>query len=250
VLKEKYKARDPHSLKLRFHTQTSGYTLTWQQPLNNIIRTTTEALSAVLGGTQSLHTNSYDEALALPTEEAAKIALRTQQIIAYETGAAEVADPLGGSYYLENLTSRIELEAYEYFDKIEKLGGMLNAVKEGYPQKEIANSAYERQQRLEGGEDVMVGVNAYREENEKPINILRIDRKPEFVQKKRLGTVMSRRNQKKVNHALNRLRSAMNNERTNLVPYIMDAVVAYATLGEIANVGKEIYGEWKEPKIL
>ncbi len=250
VMKEKYGANDLRSLKLRFHTQTSGYTLTWQQPLNNIVRTTTEALSAALGGTQSLHTNSYDEALALPTEEAAKVALRTQQIIAEETGITDVVDPLGGSYYIEDLTKRMELEAYKYFEKIDHMGGILQAVKEGYPQKEIANSSYERQGKLETGEEIMVGVNKYREENEKPINILHINRKPELVQKKRLEEVKKSRDENKLKTCLDKLRGAMSSDNVNLVPHVINAVECYATISDIINVGREVYGEWKEPKIL
>ncbi len=250
VLKDKYGAKDPRSLKLRFHTQTSGYTLSWQQPLNNIVRTSLEALSAVLGGTQSLHTNSYDEALALPTEAAAKVALRTQQIIAEETGVVDVVDPLGGSYYIENLTQRMELEAYRYFDKIDSMGGILEAIKNGYPQKEIAKSSYERQTRLESLEDVMVGVNKYKDDEEKPINILRIDRKPEMIQRKRLTSIKRARDEKKIVACLKKLRAAMASDDTNTVPYVIAAVKAYATLGEIMDVGREVYGEWKEPKIL
>ncbi len=183
VLKEKYGAKNPRSMQLKFHTQTSGYTLTWQQPLNNIVRTTIEAMAAVLGGTQSLHTNSYDEAWALPTDEAVKVALRTQQIIAEESGIADVIDPLGGSYYVERLTSEMEEAVYKYLDEIEKMGGILNAVKKGYIQKEIAETSYRKQLRIENMDDIVVGVNKYVEEDEKPINILKID---EIAEKIRL----------------------------------------------------------------
>ncbi len=250
VLKEKYGAKNNRTMLLRFHTQTSGYTLTWQQPLNNIVRTTIEAMAAVLGGTQSLHTNSYDEAWALPSEQAVKVALRTQQIIAEETGITHTIDPLGGSYYLEWLTDQMEERAYEYFDKIEKMGGMLEAVKKGYIQKEIAATSYRRQMRIENGEEVMVGVNKYKEENEKPIGILRISRKAQENQIQRLARVKSTRSEKKVEESLSRLEEAMKNPDENLMPYYIDAVEAYCTLEEISNVGRRVFGGWKEPIIV
>ena len=250
VLKEKYGAKNNRTMLLRFHTQTSGYTLTWQQPLNNIVRTTIEAMAAVLGGTQSLHTNSYDEAWALPSEQAVKVALRTQQIIAEETGITHTIDPLGGSYYLEWLTDQMEEKAYEYFDKIEKMGGMLEAVKKGYIQKEIAATSYRRQMRIENGEEVMVGVNKYKEENEKPIGILRISRKAQENQIQRLARVKSTRSEKKVEESLSRLEEAMKNPDENLMPYYIDAVEAYCTLEEISNVGRRVFGGWKEPVIV
>ncbi len=250
VMRELYGAKDERSLKLRFHAQTSGYTLTWQQPLNNIARTALEALYAVLGGAQSLHTNSYDEALALPTEAAAKVALRTQQVIAEETGIKDVADPMGGSYYLEYLTNRIELEAYRYFEKLDERGGILKAVEDGYPQREIADASYQRQRRIEAGEAVMVGVNKYQEEDEAPINILKISRKAELAQKRRLADVKRSRDEAEVSRALDRLREAMRSETANLVPHVIDAVKAYATIGEIVKVGRDVYGEWKEPRII
>ncbi len=250
VMKEKYGAKSDRSLKLRFHAQTSGYTLTWQQPLNNIARTALEALYTVLGGAQSIHTNSYDEALALPTEDAAKVALRTQQIIAEESGVLSPVDPLGGSYYVEALTKKMELQAYEYFDRIEKIGGVLEAIKKGYMQGEIADASYERQMRLENGDDVMVGVNKYREEQEKQINTLKISMRAQRTQRARIAQVKKARNESKVRLHLERLRVAMASSSENLVPYVMDAVKAYATIGEIVNVGREVYGEWKEPKII
>ena len=250
VMKEKYGAKNNRTMLLRFHTQTSGYTLTWQQPLNNIVRTTIEAMAAVLGGTQSLHTNSYDEAWALPSEQAVKVALRTQQIIAEETGITHTIDPLGGSYYLEWLTDQMEERAYEYFDKIEKMGGMLEAVKKGYIQKEIAATSYRRQMRIENGEEVMVGVNKYKEENEKPIGILRISRKAQENQIQRLARVKSTRSEKKVEESLSRLEEAMKNPDENLMPYYIDAVEAYCTLEEISNVGRRVFGGWKEPIIV
>ncbi len=250
VLKEKFGVTDPRAQMLRFHTQTSGYTLTWQQPLNNIVRTTVEAMAAVLGGTQSLHTNSYDEAMALPSEDAVKIALRTQQILAEETGIADTIDPLAGSYYMEALTNKIEEEAYRYFDKIESMGGILNAVKNGYIQREIAATSYRRQKRLESGEEIMVGVNKYVEENEKPINILKISREAEQIQIARLKKVKESRNEEKVKKTLDELKNAFRNESENIMPYLIEAAKAYATIEEISNVGREIYGGWKEPVIV
>ncbi len=250
VLKEKYGARKPRTMLLRFHTQTSGYTLTWQQPLNNIIRTTIEAMAAVLGGTQSLHTNSYDEAWALPSEQAVKIALRTQQIIAEETGIPDTADPLGGSYYVEWLTTKLEEEAYRYFDQIERMGGILEAVKKGYIQKEIASTSYRRQMRLESGEEVMVGVNRYQEKEDAPIDILRISQKAQKRQVLRNSKVKSERDEKAVIKSLNELEEAMRNEKLNTMPYILKAVENYATLEEISNVGRKVFGSWKEPVIV
>ncbi len=250
VLREKYGARKTRSLLLRFHTQTSGYTLTWQQPLNNIVRTTIEGMAAVLGGTQSLHTNSYDEAWALPSEDAVKIALRTQQIISEETGIPDVIDPLGGSYYVEWLTNKLEEEAYRYFEEIERMGGILEAVKAGYLQKEIAATSYRRQIRLEEGKEVMVGVNKNVEEGEQPISILRISKKAQKQQLDRLKEVKSDRNEKKVIEALDDLEKAMRKENENTMPYILKAVEAYATLEEISNVGRKVFGSWKEPVIV
>ncbi len=250
VLKEKYGAKKDRTLLLRFHTQTSGYTLTWQQPLNNVIRTTIEALAAVLGGTQSLHTNSYDEAWALPSEEAVKIALRTQQIIAEETGVIDTADPLGGSYYVEWLTNKMEEEAFRYFDQIEKMGGILEAVKAGYLQKEIAATSYRRQIRLEEGKEIMVGVNKHNEEGEEPINILRISKKAQKNQLDRLNEVKSSRDEEKVRKTLEDLETAMRKEDVNTMPFILRAVEEYATLEEISNVGRKVFGNWKEPVIV
>ena len=247
VLREKYGVRNERSLYLRFHTQTSGYTLTWQQPLNNIVRTTIEAMAAVLGGTQSLHTNSYDEAWALPSEQAVKVALRTQQIIAEETGIPDTIDPLGGSFYVEWLTDRMEEEAFKYFSEIEKMGGILQAVKNGYIQKEIAATSYRRQIRIEQGKEVMVGVNKYAESNEKPINILRISRRAQKSQVSKLLSVKQERDEKKVMEALSELEHALRNPEENSMPYIISAVESYATLEEISNVGRNVFGGWKEP---
>jgi methylmalonyl-CoA mutase N-terminal domain/subunit len=250
VLREKYGARKDRTLLLRFHTQTSGYSLTWQQPLNNIIRTTIEAMAAVLGGTQSLHTNSYDEAWALPSEEAVKIALRTQQIIAEETGVVDTADPLGGSYYVEWLTNKMEEEAFRYFDQIERMGGILEAVKAGYIQKEIAATSYRRQIRLEEGKEIMVGVNKHAEEGEQPINILRISEEAQKNQLKRLSETKKSRNEQEVRKTLEELEAAMRKEDVNTMPFILKAVEAYATLEEISNVGRKVFGSWKEPVIV
>ena len=250
VLKEKYGATKSRTMLMRFHTQTSGYTLTWQQPLNNIIRTTIEAMAAVLGGTQSLHTNSYDEAWALPSDEAVKVALRTQQIIAEETGIPDTIDPLGGSYYLEWLTDKMEEEAYRYFDQIERLGGILEAIKKGYLQKEIAATSYRRQTRLESGEETMVGVNKYVEKEEQPINILRISKKAQSNQIARLNQVLSSRDSKKVDKCLADLERAMENDEENLMPFFIRAVESYCTLQEISDVGRKVFGGWKEPVIV
>ena len=250
VLREKYGAKNPRSMMLKFHTQTSGYTLTWQQPLNNIIRTTIEAMAGVLGGTQSLHTNSYDEAWALPSEKAVKVALRTQQIIAEESGIADTVDPLGGSYYVEWLTDEMEKQAYSYFDRIDKAGGILKAIKTGYIQKEIANTSYRRQLRIEEGKEIMVGVNKYVEENEPPIKILRISKKAQLSQRKRLNDILASRDQEKVRRSLERLEDAMKDENINLMPYMIEAVESYATIEEISNIGRRLYGGWKEPVIV
>ncbi len=249
VMKEKYHAKNPKSMALKFHTQTSGYTLTWQQPLNNIVRTTIEAMAAVLGGTQSLHTNSYDEAWALPTDDAVKVALRTQQIIAEETGITDIIDPLGGSYYLERLTSDMEVEAYKYFSEIEKMGGILNAVKSGYIQKEIADTSYKKQLRIENNDDIIVGVNRYVDKDEKPINTLKISDIAENGQINQLREVKGKRDGNKVAESLKKLRNAMEDESINLMPYIMDCVRNYCTIEEISNIGRDIFGQWKEPKI-
>ncbi len=250
VMKEKYGAKNQRSMLLRFHTQTSGVSLTWQQPLNNIVRTTIEALAAVLGGTQSLHTNSYDEAWALPTEEAAKIALRTQQIIAEESGVADVIDPLGGSYYLEWLTNQMEEEAYRYFDKIDKLGGVLEAIKQGYIQKEIANTSYRKSQQLESKERCVVGVNKYVEKEEKPISYLKVDPTLRKKASVKLESLRRSRNRKEVQSSLEQLRRAFEDEEANSIEPMLRAVKSYATLQEIMDVGREVFGGWKEPVLV
>jgi len=248
-MRETYGAKNDRSMKLRFHSQTSGYSLTWQQPLNNIVRTSIEALAAVLGGTQSLHTNSYDEAWALPSEQAVEVALRTQQILAYETGVADVIDPLGGSYYIESLTDKMEEEAYKYFKTIEGMGGVVNSIKNGYLQREIAATAYAHQKKVESGEMKIVGVNAFVKEDEQPINVLKIDLKAERIQRKRLQEVRLKRNNSRVQKSLERLREVYSGDE-NSMEAVIEAVKNYATLEEITNVGREVFGGWKEPTIV
>jgi methylmalonyl-CoA mutase N-terminal domain/subunit len=250
VMKEKYSAKDPRSLHLRFHTQTSGASLTWQQPLNNIVRTAIEALAATLGGTQSLHTNSYDEAWALPTEESAQIALRTQQVIAEETGAADVVDPMGGSYYLEWLTRELEKGAYEYFDRIEKLGGVIGAIRSGFLQREIADTSYETQKSIEDGRSVIVGVNGYKVREKQRIETLKIDQRAQRAQRQALAKLRGERVASRVKASLEELEEALRDERANSMPALMGAVKARATLGEIMAVGRRIYGRWEEPAVL
>lgn len=246
TMKEKFKARSEESMKLRFHTQTAGVSLTAQQPHNNIIRTTIEALAAVLGGTQSLHTNSMDEAWALPTEEAVKIALRTQQIIAYETGVADVIDPLGGSYYIEHLTNKMEEEANNYFKEIEKLGGMISATEKGFIQKEIAKASYQFQQEVENKKRIIVGVNEFVEQKKENIPILKIDEKYENEQIKRVKEFKLQRNFNMVKKCLEELRQAIRNNQ-NVMPYIINCVENKVTLGEISYLLKEEYGTYSEP---
>jgi methylmalonyl-CoA mutase N-terminal domain/subunit len=250
VLKERYGAKDPKSLLLRFHTQTSGASLTWQQPLNNVVRTAIEALAATLGGTQSLHTNSYDEAWALPTEESAEVALRTQQVIAEETGVADVVDPLGGSYYLEWLTRDLEQGAYAYFDKIEKLGGVIGAIKSGYLQREIADTSYESQKMIEEKRNIIVGVNDFKVVEKQPIKTLKIDEKAQRAQKEALAVLRRTRDAASVKSALAELRRNLRNQEANSMPSLIKAVKAGSTLGEIMQVGREIYGPWQEPMVI
>ncbi len=250
VLKEKYHARNPRSMLMRFHTQTSGVSLTWQQPLNNIVRTTVEALAAVMGGTQSLHTNAYDEAWALPTEQAALIALRSQQLLAEETGVADVVDPLGGSYYVEWMTDEMEQRAYEYLAKIEDLGGILAAIKKGFIQREIADTSYKYQRQMEGGERVIVGVNAYKMNEASPIKTLKIDESVRNRQIERLREVKKTRASTAVKHSLDKLQRSFQDPDSNCIYPMLKAVKSYATLGEIVDVGRQVFGDWKEPSIL
>jgi len=248
-MKEKFGAKNPRSWWMRFHTQTAGCSLTAQQPENNIVRTAIQALAAVLGGTQSLHTNSMDEALALPSESAVRIALRTQQIIAHESGVVNTVDPLAGSYFVEALTNRMEEEAYKYFRKIESLGGMLGAIERGFPQREIAESAYRYQREIDTGQRTVVGVNDYLTGEHVAIPLLEMDREGERRQRERLARVRRERDNELVTQRLEALREAAQSTE-NLMPYILDAVRAYATLGEICGVFREVFGEYREPVIL
>ncbi len=253
IMKEWFGAKKPRSWWLRFHTQTAGVSLTAQQPWNNIVRTTIEALAAVLGGTQSLHTNALDEPFRVPSELAAKIALRTQQIIAYETGVADTVDPLAGSYYVEWLTDEIEERAWRYIERIERMGGMIEAVKKGYPQREITETSYRFQREVEEGKRFIVGVNIFVDEVEDEIRnvpLLEIDQEEiEARQKERLRKIRESRNKAKVERALAELRRAAERGE-NIMPYVLTAVKAYATLGEIMGTLKEVYGEWVEPPLI
>ncbi len=248
-MKNKYKAKDPRSWLMRFHTQTAGCSLTAQQPENNIVRTAIEALAGVLGGTQSLHTNSMDETMALPSEKAVLIALRTQQIIAYESGVANTIDPLAGSYYVEYLTNKMEEEAEEYFDKIDALGGVLKAIDKGFFQKEIADAAYDYQKKIERGKRVQVGVNEFKLDDEKvEIDLLKVNPAVEEHQKKRLAKVRAERPQEDCKKALAGLRQAAR-DGSNLMPHFLACARAYATLGETLDVLREEFGEYKETPI-
>ena len=249
IMKERFKAKKEKSMMLKFHTQTAGSTLTAQQPDNNIIRVTIQTLAAVLGGTQSLHTNSRDEALALPTEESVRIALRTQQIVAYESGVTETVDPLAGSYYIENLTDKIEEEAMKYIRKIDELGGAPKAISKGFIQKEIQNSAYKYQMEIEANTRVVVGVNKFQIEEKHHKDILRVDPEVEKLQKKKLQELKNSRNNEEVERVLKRLKDEAKGKE-NLMPCILDAVKAYATLGEICNVLREVFGEYQQSVIL
>jgi methylmalonyl-CoA mutase, N-terminal domain len=248
-LRERYGARNPRSWLMRFHTQTAGVSLTAQQPEVNIVRTALEALAAVLGGTQSLHTNSFDEALALPTEHAVKIALRTQQVIAHETGVANTIDPLGGSYYLEDITNRLEAEAYDYFARIRALGGVVAAIKENFFQREIAEASFRYQSEIESGRRVVVGVNRYEEREETPVEILAIDEALERKQVERVGALRAHRDSAAVESALARLKSDAAEDGVNLMPAIIEAAKAYATLGEMCESLREVWGVWTETPV-
>ncbi len=246
IMRHRFKAKNPRSWWMRFHTQTAGCSLTHQQPYNNIVRTTTEALSAVLGGTQSLHTNSFDEEFALPTELAATIALRTQQILAEETGGINTIDPLAGSYFVEALTNQIEDEAWEYIKKIDAMGGMLAAIARGFPQKEIATAAYKFKRQVDNLERVVVGVNKYVAKEEAPIEFLKIDERVEAEQIKRLQKVKRTRDNRRVALTLNNLRVACQSDK-NVMPYVIEAVKTYATEQEICDVYREVFGEYQDP---
>jgi methylmalonyl-CoA mutase, N-terminal domain len=249
IMKERFKAKNPRSWMLRFHTQTAGSTLTAQQPENNIVRTALQALAAVLGGTQSLHTNSFDEALALPTEQAARIALRTQQVIGYESGVPQTIDPLAGSYYVESLTNEIEQRATEYLDKIDALGGMLKAIERGFVQQEIQNAAYEYQRAVDADEAVVVGVNRFEVEDEKAVPIQRIDPALEPKQVERLRALRARRDVGPWQESLKRIEDAAR-AGENLMPRILAAVEAHATVGEISDSMRKVFGEYQEAVVI
>jgi methylmalonyl-CoA mutase N-terminal domain/subunit len=248
-LRERYGAKNPRSWLMRFHTQTAGVSLTAQQPEVNIVRTALEALAAVLGGTQSLHTNSFDEALALPTENAVRLALRTQQVIAHETGVVNTIDPLGGSYYLEDLTNRLEAEAYDYFRRIEKLGGVIPAIKENFFQREIAEASFRYQAEVEAKQRIVVGVNRYELEDEAELELLRIDPALEQKQIERVQALRGRRDSAAVEASLARLKEAAAREDENLMPLLIEASRAYATLGEMCDALRETWGTWRETPV-
>jgi methylmalonyl-CoA mutase N-terminal domain/subunit len=248
-LRERYGAQNPRSWLMRFHTQTAGVSLTAQQPEVNIIRTALEALAAVLGGTQSLHTNSFDEALALPTENAVRLALRTQQVIAHETGVVNTIDPLGGSYYVEELTNRLEEEAYEYFDRIRKLGGVVAAIKENFFQREIAEASFRYQSEVERKQRIVVGVNRYESAAEQSVEILKIDPSLERKQIERVKALRARRDSGAVEAALVRLKEDAAHDGRNLMAPIVDAAGAYVTMGEMCDALREVWGVWRETPV-
>jgi methylmalonyl-CoA mutase N-terminal domain/subunit len=249
VMRERFKAVNPRSWQLRFHAQTAGVSLTAQQPYNNVVRTAVQALAAALGGTQSLHTNALDEALSLPTEAAATLALRTQQIIAHETGIVDVVDPLGGSYFLEKLTSEIEDEAVAYIDTIDRMGGMIPAIERGYPQKEIAESAYQFQRDVESKEQIIVGVNEFVSAHREEIGTLYIDESAGDRQLARLEETRRRRDGSRVDATIERLQEGARGE-SNLMPLLIDAVRAHATVGEMCDGLREVWGEYVEDPII
>jgi methylmalonyl-CoA mutase N-terminal domain/subunit len=249
TMREKYGAKNPRSWLMRFHTQTAGVSLTAQQPEVNIVRTAIEALAAVLGGTQSLHTNSFDEALALPTEDAVRIALRTQQVIAHETGVVNTIDPLGGSYHVESLTNELERRAYDYFEQIERLGGVVAAIRENFFQKEIADASFRYQAEVEAEERVVVGVNRYQLGSEPPLEILKIDPSLERKQIERVRALRSRRDTPAVEGALARLKEAAARDDRNLMHPIVDAARAYVTMGEMCDAFREVWGTWRETPV-
>ncbi|MEW9076899.1 acyl-CoA mutase large subunit family protein [Terrisporobacter glycolicus] len=245
IMKNRFKAENPKSWALKFHTQTAGCTLTAQQPENNIVRVAIQTLAAVLGGTQSLHTNSKDEALALPTEDSVRVALRTQQIVGYESGAADTIDPLAGSYYVESLTNKIEKEAIELIEKIDELGGAPSAIEKGFIQQEIMDSAYKYQKEIEKNEKIIVGVNKFQVEEEPPKGLLRVDPKVGVRQKGKIEALKEKRDNEKVKESLEALRKACDGNE-NIMPFILDAVESYATLGEICGIMREEFGEYKQ----
>ena len=248
IMKDRFKAKDPRSWWLRFHTQTAGCSLTAQQPYNNVVRTALQALAAVMGGTQSLHTNSLDEVLAIPTEEAATIALRTQQIIAEESGVANTIDPLGGSYFVEALTNRMEEEAFEIIEKIDNMGGMLAAIERNYPQQEIADAAYRYQKQIDAKEKTVVGVNKYVTEEDIPVEVLEIDEELESLQMEKTNRIKNERDNSRVKACLERVGEACSGDR-NVMEDLIEAVKAHATLQEVCDVYRKVYGEYRDPGI-
>jgi methylmalonyl-CoA mutase N-terminal domain/subunit len=248
-MRKRFGAKEERSWKLRFHTQTAGCSLTWQQPYNNVVRTTLQALAAVLGGTQSLHTNSLDEAYALPGEQAVTLALRTQQVIAHESGVTATADPLGGSFFLERLTSDVEAAANGYIRRIDEMGGMIPAIEAGFPQREIAQASYEYQQAVESGERKIVGVNAFAESQGQSIELLQIDESAAELQSAKLEALRGRRSNAQVTAALDALKHAAEGS-ANTMPFVLDAVRAYASVGEIAEALKQVFGDYQEKSIL
>jgi methylmalonyl-CoA mutase N-terminal domain/subunit len=249
VMRDRFGAKDPKSWLMRFHTQTAGVSLTAQQPEVNIVRTALEALAAVLGGTQSLHTNSYDEALALPTEDAVRIALRTQQVIAHETGVVNTIDPLGGSYYVEHLTNELERQAYEYFDRIEKLGGVVAAIKENFFQREIAEASFQFQSEVESKQRIVVGVNRYQLDDEQQLEILKVAPELEGEQIARVQSLRARRDSAAVEQALTRLKQDASKDGPNLMEPIIDAARGYVTMGEMCDAFREVWGTWRETPV-
>jgi methylmalonyl-CoA mutase, N-terminal domain len=249
VMRDRFGAKDPKSWLMRFHTQTAGVSLTAQQPEVNIVRTALEALAAVLGGTQSLHTNSYDEALALPTEDAVRIALRTQQVIAHETGVVNTIDPLGGSYYVEHLTNELERQAYEYFDRIEKLGGVVAAIKENFFQREIAEASFQYQSEVESKQRIVVGVNRYQLDDEQQLEILKVAPELEGEQIERVQSLRARRDSATVEQALARLKEDASKDGPNLMEPIIDAARAYVTMGEVCDAFRDVWGTWRETPV-
>lgn len=249
IMKERFGTQNPRSMMLRYHVQTDGFTLTEQQPLNNIVRVTLQALAAALGGCQSLHTNSFDEALALPSEEAVQVALRTQQIIAYESGIADTVDPLGGSYYIEWLTDQIEEGIQKYIDRIDEMGGALKAISNGYIQREIMRSAYDYQRAVDSGEQVIVGVNKFTTEEERTPQLLEVDEKVEKKQIERIMRLKHERDNVGVSQVLDKVRQVAQSDE-NVMPVLIEAVKAYATIGEISNVFRDVFGEYREPSII
>jgi methylmalonyl-CoA mutase N-terminal domain/subunit len=249
VMRDRFKARDERSWKLRFHTQTAGCSLTWQQPYNNVVRTALQALAGVMGGTQSLHTNSLDEAYALPSEQAVKLALRTQQIIAHESGVASVADPLGGSWFVESLTDRVEQAANDYIRQIDAMGGMIPAIERGFPQSEIADASYHYQRSIENNDRIIVGVNGFAEADNEQIELLQIDEMAQGRQCEKLARLRQRRDNDRVHRALDRVRGAASGT-ANTMPHILEAVRAYATVGEICDAFRDVFGTYEENSVL